>query len=85
MYLLFNIYYRWTNFSRTELFSRGIRPAVSPGSSVSRVGSAAQNNVLKIWQVLQIGISAFREVEGFTKSGFVLDDVTKQLVDRVLN
>jgi F-type H+-transporting ATPase subunit alpha len=34
-------------FLETELFSRGIRPAVSPGLSVSRVGSAAQNKVLK--------------------------------------
>lgn len=31
----------------TELFSRGVRPAVSPGLSVSRVGSAAQSVVLK--------------------------------------
>lgn len=30
-----------------ELFTRGIRPAVSPGLSVSRVGSAAQNKVIK--------------------------------------
>lgn len=34
-------------FLETELFSRGIRPAVSPGLSVSRVGSAAQNKVIK--------------------------------------
>ena len=34
-------------FLETELFSKGIRPAVSPGLSVSRVGSAAQNVVLK--------------------------------------
>lgn len=34
-------------FLETELFSKGIRPSVSPGLSVSRVGSAAQNNVLK--------------------------------------
>ena len=34
-------------FLDRELFSSGIRPAVSPGLSVSRVGSAAQNNVLK--------------------------------------
>lgn len=34
-------------FLETELFSKGIRPAVSPGLSVSRVGSAAQNGVLR--------------------------------------
>jgi len=40
-------------FLESELFTRGIRPAVSPGLSVSRVGSAAQNKVVKKkWQVI---------------------------------
>jgi F-type H+-transporting ATPase subunit alpha len=70
-------------FLETELFSRGIRPAVSPGLSVSRVGSAAQNKVLKgMAGSLKLELAQFREVEGFTKLGFVLDDATKQLVDR---
>jgi F-type H+-transporting ATPase subunit alpha len=70
-------------FLETELFSRGIRPAVSPGLSVSRVGSAAQNKVLKnMAGSLKLELAQFREVEGFTKLGFALDDVTKQLVDR---
>lgn len=70
-------------FLETELFSRGIRPAVSPGLSVSRVGSAAQNKVLKSMAgSLKLELAQFREVEGFTKLGFVLDDATKQLVDR---
>jgi len=70
-------------FLETELFSRGIRPAVSPGLSVSRVGSAAQNDVLKKMSgSLKLDLAQFREVEGFTKLGFSLDDATKQLIDR---
>lgn len=67
----------------TELFARGIRPAVSPGLSVSRVGSAAQNKVLKSMAgTLKLDLAQYREVEGFTKLGFVLDDATKLLVDK---
>jgi F-type H+-transporting ATPase subunit alpha len=70
-------------FMDTELFSRGIRPAVSPGLSVSRVGSAAQSKVLKkMAGTLKLELAQFREVEGFIKLGFELDDATKQLVDR---
>jgi F-type H+-transporting ATPase subunit alpha len=70
-------------FLESELFTKGIRPAVSPGLSVSRVGSAAQNKVLKkMAGSLKLELAQFREVEDFTKLGFVLDDVTKRLVDR---
>jgi len=70
-------------FLEADLFTRGIRPAVSPGLSVSRVGSAAQNKVLKkMAGSLKLELAQFREVEDFTKLGFVLDDVTKRLVDR---
>jgi len=73
-------------FLETELFSRGIRPAVSPGLSVSRVGSAAQSKVIKkLAGNLKLELAQFREVEDFTKLGFALDDATKRLVDRVLN
>jgi len=70
-------------FLETELFSRGIRPAVSPGLSVSRVGSAAQNKLIKnMAGTLKLELAQFREVEGFTKLGLVLDDATKHLVER---
>jgi len=70
-------------FLETELFTKGIRPAVSPGLSVSRVGSAAQNKVIKkMAGSLKLELAQFREVEDFTKLGFVLDDATKRLVDR---
>jgi len=70
-------------FLDTELFSKGIRPAVSPGISVSRVGSAAQNKVIKTMSGnLKLELAQFREVEGFTRLGLVLDDSTKQLIER---
>ena len=70
-------------FLEMDLFTRGIRPAVSPGSSVSRVGSAAQNKVLKkMAGNLKLELAQYREVEEFTKPGFVLDEATKRLVDR---
>jgi len=70
-------------FLEMELFTKGIRPAVSPGLSVSRVGSAAQNKVLKkMAGNLKLELAQYREVEDFTKLGFVLDDATKRLVDR---
>jgi len=70
-------------FLEMELFTKGIRPAVSPGLSVSRVGSAAQNIVLKkMAGNLKLELAQYREVEDFTKLGFVLDDSTKKLIDR---
>jgi F-type H+-transporting ATPase subunit alpha len=55
-------------FLETELFTKGIRPAVSPGLSVSRVGSAAQNKVLKkMAGNLKLELAQYREVEDFTK------------------
>jgi len=70
-------------FLEMELFTRGIRPAVSPGLSVSRVGSAAQNKIIKkMAGSLKLELAQYREVEDFTKLGFVLDDATKRLVDR---
>lgn len=50
---------------------------------MSRVGSAAQNDVLKrMAGSLKLELAQFREIEGFTKLGFSLDDATKQLLDR---
>lgn len=73
-------------FLEAELFSKGIRPSISAGLSVSRVGSAAQSVTLKkISGTLKLELAQYREVEGFTKLGFTLDDATKQLIDRVLD
>eukprot|EP01126_Amoeba_proteus_P062108 TRINITY_DN83_c0_g1_i4.p1 TRINITY_DN83_c0_g1~~TRINITY_DN83_c0_g1_i4.p1 ORF type:complete len:541 (-),score=17.77 TRINITY_DN83_c0_g1_i4:1132-2754(-) len=70
-------------FLETELFSKGIRPAVSPGLSVSRVGSAAQNNVLKSMAgKLKLELAQFREVESFARFGLSLDQSVLQLLNR---
>jgi proton translocating ATP synthase F1 alpha subunit len=70
-------------FLDSELFSRGIRPAVSVGLSVSRVGSAAQSKTIKkMAGNLKLELAQFREVEGFSKLGFSLDDATKSLIER---
>lgn len=70
-------------FLDTDLFSRGIRPSVSPGLSVSRVGSAAQSKTIKkMAGNLKLELAQYREVEDFAKLGLSLDDATKLLIDR---
>lgn len=68
-------------FLQTELFSCGVRPAISPGLSVSRIGSSAQNVVLKsLAGSLKLKLAQFREVESFARLGMALDEATEQLV-----
>lgn len=70
-------------FLETELFYRGIRPAMNPGLSVSRVGSAAQTKLMKkISGSLKLELAQFREVAAFSQFGSDLDDATKRLLDR---
>lgn len=70
-------------FLDTDLFSRGIRPSVSPGLSVSRVGSAAQSKTIKqMAGSLKLELAQYREVEDFAKLGLSLDDATKLVLDR---
>jgi len=70
-------------FLDTELFSRGIRPSVSAGLSVSRVGSAAQSRTIKkMAGNLKLELAQFREVEDFARLGLSLDDATKLLIDK---
>jgi len=70
-------------FLETELFYRGIRPAMNPGLSVSRVGSAAQTALMKkISGSLKLELAQFREVAAFSQFGSDLDDATKRLLDR---
>jgi F-type H+-transporting ATPase subunit alpha len=72
-------------FLERDLFASGTRPAVSAGLSVSRVGSAAQNNVLKSMAgKLKLELAQFREVESFSKLGLTLDAATTQSIDRGL-
>lgn len=65
-------------FLETELFHQGIRPAISPGISVSRVGSAAQNKVIKrLAGSLKLDLAQYRELYQFVKLGMPLDLTSK--------
>jgi len=70
-------------FLETELFYRGIRPAINPGLSVSRVGSAAQIKTMKrVSGSLKLELAQYREIESFAQFGSDLDDATKFLLNR---
>ena len=64
-------------FLETDLFYQGIRPAISAGLSVSRVGGAAQTKAVKsVGGNLKLGLSQFRELASFALFGSDFDDVT---------
>merc|ERR1712080_467566 len=69
-------------FLETELFYKGVRPAVNVGLSVSRVGSAAQVKAMKqVAGTLKLDLAQFREVAAFAQFGSDLDASTqKQLL-----
>lgn len=70
-------------FLESELFYKGTRPAVSPGLSVSRVGSAAQFPLMKkLASSLKLELAQYREVLAFAKFGSNLDDTTKSMLQR---
>ncbi len=65
-------------FLETELFHAGIRPAVNPGISVSRVGGDAQIKAMKkVTGTLKLIYSQYRELQGFAQFGSDLDADTK--------
>src|SRR2546422_4296585 len=65
-------------FLETELFYRGIRPAINVGLSVSRVGSAAQYKIIKqLAGTLKLELAQYREVEAFASFGSDLDEFTQ--------
>ena len=70
-------------FLETDLFYQGIRPAISAGLSVSRVGGAAQTKAVKsVGGNLKLGLSQFRELAAFSQFGSDLDAATKAQIDR---
>ena len=70
-------------FMETDLFYQGIRPAISAGLSVSRVGGAAQTKALKsVSGNLKLGLSQFRELASFAQFGSDLDAETKAQIER---
>jgi len=65
-------------FLETELFYKGIRPAVNVGLSVSRVGSAAQIKAMKqVAGTLKLELAQYREVAAFAQFGSDLDAATQ--------
>jgi F-type H+-transporting ATPase subunit alpha len=70
-------------FLESELFYKGIRPAVNVGISVSRVGSAAQIKAMKqVAGSIKLELAQFREMEAFSQFGSDLDSSTKNLIER---
>ncbi len=70
-------------FLEASLFHSGVRPAISPGLSVSRVGGAAQTKaVKKVSGTLRLDLASFRELESFSQFGSDLDAQTKAKLER---
>jgi proton translocating ATP synthase F1 alpha subunit len=70
-------------FLETELFYKGIRPAINVGLSVSRVGSAAQLKAMKqVSGSLKLELAQYREVAAFAQFGSDLDASTQYLLNR---
>ncbi|MEK7105011.1 MAG: F0F1 ATP synthase subunit alpha, partial [Patescibacteria group bacterium] len=70
-------------FLETDLFYKGIRPAVNVGLSVSRVGSKAQIKAMKkVAGTLKLDLAQYRELEAFSQFGSDLDNATKQQLER---
>lgn len=70
-------------FMETDLFNQGIRPAISAGLSVSRVGGDAQTKAVKsVSGNLKLGLSQFRELASFAQFGSDLDEATKKQIER---
>ena len=70
-------------FLETDLFNQGIRPAISVGISVSRVGSAAQISALKkVAGQLKLEMAQYNELQAFMQFGSDLDAKTKNQIER---
>ena len=70
-------------FLETDLFYKGVRPAINVGLSVSRVGSAAQTKAMKaVAGSIKLELAQYREMEAFSQFASDLDRVTQQLLAR---
>lgn len=70
-------------FLQTDLFNAGIRPAINPGLSVSRVGGAAQTKLIrKLVGSIRITLAQFRELEAFSQFASDLDEATRKQLER---
>lgn len=70
-------------FMETNLFYQGIRPAISVGLSVSRVGGSAQTKAVKaVGGSLRLDLAQFRELAAFSQFSTDLDAETRQIIER---
>jgi F-type H+-transporting ATPase subunit alpha len=70
-------------YLETDLFYQGVRPAISVGLSVSRVGSAAQTKTIKsVAGTTKLDLAQYRELQAFAQFGSDLDASTKKKLDR---
>ncbi|MGC9456222.1 MAG: F0F1 ATP synthase subunit alpha [Halothiobacillaceae bacterium] len=70
-------------FLETDLFNSGIRPAINPGISVSRVGGAAQTKaVKKLSGGIRTDLAQYRELAAFSQFASDLDEVTRKQLER---
>jgi F-type H+-transporting ATPase subunit alpha len=70
-------------FLEKELFFKGVRPAINIGSSVSRVGSAAQIKAMKqVAGSIKLELAQYREMEDFAKFGSDLDESTVKILEK---
>ena len=69
-------------FLTSQLFNSGIRPAVDPGISVSRVGGAAQTKIIKkLSGGIRTALAQYRELAAFAQFSSDLDDATRKQLD----
>ena len=70
-------------FLETDLFYKGVRPAINVGLSVSRVGSAAQVKAMKkVAGTIKLDLAQYREMEAFAQFGSDLDAATQKMLNR---
>jgi len=70
-------------FLETDLFNAGIRPAINPGISVSRVGGAAQTKVIKkLGGGVRLALAQYRELAAFAQFASDLDESTRNQLER---
>jgi len=70
-------------FLESDLFNAGIRPAINAGLSVSRVGGAAQTNIIKkLGGGIRLALAQYRELAAFSQFASDLDEATRQQLER---
>jgi F-type H+-transporting ATPase subunit alpha len=70
-------------FLETDLFNAGIRPAINPGISVSRVGGAAQTKIIKkLGGGVRLDLAQYRELAAFAQFASDLDEKTRKQIER---